>query len=66
MMKLLLKLGANPNVKLTSGGDITPLHYMVEKGSVDGVRALLEKGADPNAKLTGQAEGSTPFHFATE
>jgi len=66
MLRLLLELGADPNVKLTSGGDLTPLHYMIQKGSVEGVRLLLENGADPNAQMSGPAQGSTSFHIVKE
>jgi ankyrin repeat protein len=66
MLRLLLELGADPNVKLTSRGDLTPLHYMIQKGSVEGARLLLENGADPNAQMSGHAQGSTAFHIVKE
>jgi ankyrin repeat protein len=59
LVELLLRHGADPNVK-DSAGD-APLHKAVEYGVVDVAAVLLRHGADPNAR---NKEGRTPLHAA--
>jgi hypothetical protein len=61
IVELLLKRGADPNVKDDNGQ--TPLHIAALWGHVDVVRVLLEHRADPNAK---DNDGKTPLHYAAE
>ena len=58
-VKLLLKLGANLNVRNKSGD--TPLHIAVEEGRIEIVEILLEAGADIQVE---DHENNTPLHLA--
>lgn len=51
MVQLLLKNGANPNLRMSSGmtPGKTPLMYAVSLGDADTVELLLTYGADPGA-----------------
>ncbi|KIO01817.1 hypothetical protein M404DRAFT_1002774 [Pisolithus tinctorius Marx 270] len=58
---LLLKHGANPNLKDDVG--LSPLHWAVVRGNRAILRRLVEIGADIHAK---DAEGRTPRDMAVE
>ena len=72
-LRLLLRHGADPNVKYAKGGEKkgrTPLIQVVtnkyagesEKGIVDAIGALIEGGADPDAVWRGgKGKGRTPL-----
>ena len=57
MAKVLLSLGADPNLKDSVGN--TPLRYAVRKNFSEMVEVLLNHGADVNAKNN---SGDTPLH----
>eukprot|EP00798_Chlamydomonas_sp_ICE-L_P004632 gene4632-14826_t len=46
-LRLLLRAGANPNVK--TGGGRTPLHAAARMGNMQGVKELVDYGADVHA-----------------
>ena len=58
--KLLLKLGANPNIKNKLGE--TPLHKAADSGLARIAKILLDSKADPNLQTN---EGETALHMAT-
>ena len=51
MVSLLLIRGADVNLATSFGGQRTPLHIAVRRGSIDVVELLLAHGADVNARL---------------
>ena len=57
--RMLLKRGADPNVKSKSGD--SPLHLAADDGNLRLVRMLLEAKAEPNLP---QTDGETPLHKA--
>ncbi|KAL7949484.1 ankyrin repeat-containing domain protein [Trichoderma barbatum] len=57
--ELLLKSGANPNIKDQKGR--TPLHHATETYQEISMKLLLEHSADPNIV---DHNGRTPLHFA--
>ena len=59
--EMLIKHGANCNVKDHKG--LTPLHYAVNKLSIDLVQLLLNHGANGNVK---DHNGLTPLHYAVK
>ncbi len=65
-VEILLKRGADPNVRGTEGEDgydhsgMTPLHLVVDHANVRMVKLLLDNGAD--CTLT-DAKGNNVFHF---
>jgi ankyrin repeat protein len=59
LVELLLRAGANPNVKNRYG--VTPLSVACENGNATIVEALLKAGGDPNVAL---ASGETPLMTA--
>ena len=61
IVKLLLKKGADPNVRQQNG--FTPLHAAAQNGDVTSIRDLLLNGADAHAK---SAEGKTALDYATK
>lgn len=60
-VRLLLKYGANPNVK--DGNDATPLHNAACEGPVRIVELLLKAGANPNVW---DVNDQTPAHVIFE
>ena len=58
---LLLKSGANPNLKDWSGS--TPLHDACEINDLERVKKLIEAGADPRIK---NKDGLTPIEVAKD
>ncbi len=73
MVKLILKLGANPTQKFRDSNGATttewvPIAYAMTKGT-DLLDALLEGGADPNMKFEradALREHWTPLGFAIQ
>jgi len=61
MVRLLLKLGADPNAR--SGGGMTPLHEAAGNGNMEIVKLLLSAGASVRAKSD---SGKTPAELASE
>lgn len=61
MLRLLLELGANPNVEDIGGQ--TPLHLVAAIHPPEMTRLLLDARADPNARVKGH--GLTALHLAT-
>lgn len=62
ILEVLLKYGANPNVKEIEGiGGCTPIHRAVEKNNYELVQTLLKAGADPNIT---EKNGFTTLHLA--
>gem|GEM_PF-1314161 len=61
IVEVLLKRGADPNVKDDNGQ--TPLHIAAQEGHVDVVRVLLERGADPRIADNG---GHIPLDYAKD
>jgi len=61
IVKLLLKNGADPNVRQQNG--LTPLHAAAQNGDITSIRDLLLNGADAYAK---SEQGKTAFDYATE
>ncbi|KAI1722541.1 ankyrin repeats (3 copies) domain-containing protein [Ditylenchus destructor] len=59
--QMLLKSGAQPNVKQSDGQ--TPLHIASRSGNVDMIRLMLSEGADPQIKAN---NGETPLHVAAK
>ncbi len=59
IVQMLLKNGANPNVRETGG--FTPLHAASENGDVEMIHALILAGADLHAK---SADGRLPLDLA--
>ena len=57
--KILLKNGADPNIKCSMGE--TPLYQAVDMGKLDHVKLLLNSGANPNIV---QDDGFSPLHAA--
>jgi hypothetical protein len=57
--KVLLELGANPDVRSSRGR--TPLHDCARHGKLDAAKVLLELGANPDAR---SSRGRTPLHSA--
>lgn len=64
MAKILLKRGADVNIKVTGEDSRTCLHAACLCGSVEMVRLLLENGADPDASTSTAMR--TPLHWAAE
>jgi len=58
-IKLLLRMGANPNVKDNYGA--TPLHYAAYQGRDGAVKLLLENCANPSVS---NKSGKTPKEYA--
>lgn len=58
--KLLLKQGADPNLKTAVGEP--PLYLAVDLNQPSLVQLLLNYGAEPNCR---NADGETPLHLAT-
>lgn len=61
IVKMLLELGALPNVR--EQGGYTPLHAAAQHGNVDIIRALLLGGADLTLKSD---DGKTPLDIAMD
>ena len=61
ILKLLIELGANVNLKVKKYNDITPLHIGALMGKIEIVKLLLKEGANVNSK---DKYGDTPLHFA--
>ena len=61
IVKMLLKNGANPNVR--EGGGFTPLHAAAENGSGEIIQLLIMAGADLHAKSN---NGRIPLDLATD
>jgi len=61
LVELLLKNGANPNVRDEAAGNETPLLAAVRNEKADIVSLLLEAKADPNIP---NSEGWAPLHWA--
>jgi len=61
IMKMLLKNGANPNVRDGSGN--TPLHTAAFNGDLESIQALILGGADLKIR---NANGKIPFDLAAE
>ncbi len=59
--ELLIKRGANVNVKQQSG--VTPLHSAAHNGNLEIAKLLIENGADVSAQTT---TGQTPLDLAKE
>jgi ankyrin len=64
MAKVLLKRGADVNVKVTGEDSRTCLHAACLCGSVEMVRLLLENEADPDASTS--TDMRTPLHWAAQ
>jgi ankyrin repeat protein len=66
MIKLLLRMGANPNGYPENGSGFhshaTPLHQAVQSASLDAVKLLVEAGAKPEA--TDKVYDGTPLGWA--
>jgi ankyrin repeat protein len=62
VLRMLLEGGADTSSGGHPYGD-TPLHIMVTKERIGGVRTLLEHGADPGVK---DFFGNTPLHWAAK
>lgn len=60
-VRVLLALGANPNIASTEGLAMTPLHWAAGWGNVGTVRALERAGADCRAR---NGAGRTPAEEA--
>jgi ankyrin repeat protein len=58
-VRLLVELGANPNIK--TGGGWTPLHKAATYCHVSVIQILLSSGADPNVQ--GDIGENTPLHY---
>jgi ankyrin repeat protein len=61
VVKLLLKQGADPNLRFDKSGEasaMTPLHEFADSGKPGVIRALIESGADVNAR---DGFGRTPL-----
>ena len=61
MTKLLLEVGANPNLQDENG--ITALHYASERGHAKVTKFLLDSGADPNVQCR---QRRTALHWASQ
>ena len=61
-LRLLLRIGANPNQPVEEGG-LTALHTAAQWGNSAVIRLLVENGADPSVKTT---SGSTALDLACE
>ncbi len=59
--ELLIKLGANVNVRQEDGG--TPLHVAVTLGRVELTKLLIDNGADVNAKNRGGAKPASGLYL---
>jgi len=59
--ELLIKLGANVNVRQEDGG--TPLHIAVTLGRVELTKLLIDNGADVNAKNRGGAKPASGLYL---
>jgi len=74
IVRMLLKNGANPNVKCSKYGgydQLTPLHLAAQNGDKEIVQALVSAGADANASariISGGKlyTGWSPLHFASQ
>ncbi|GHT16452.1 hypothetical protein FACS1894189_0150 [Planctomycetales bacterium] len=64
VIPILLKAGADVNVKDKCGLGYQPLHLAVENGAVESIIALIKGGADINAK-GGLYSRNTPLYSAT-
>jgi len=62
VVRLLLKLGANPNIAANDTG-LTPLHWASGSGNLSAVRALVRGGADMQTK---DKMGRTPQDLALQ
>jgi len=60
-MQLLLRAGANPDVRSSSRYGWTPLIHAAVLRCTDMIRILVAAGADVNAT---DADGATPLHYA--
>jgi 26S proteasome non-ATPase regulatory subunit 10 len=59
--RILLRHGANPNVKNRFGGSLTPLHEAVRNRSAEMSDLLLQYGADVNSQTSNL---DTPLYYA--
>ncbi|XP_071958222.1 ankyrin repeat domain-containing protein 27-like [Antedon mediterranea] len=60
LVALLLRRGANPNVRNTSYQQVTPLHLACKENKTKVVQLLLDHGAKCNTKDVG---GNSPLHY---
>ncbi|XP_063675469.1 transient receptor potential cation channel subfamily A member 1 homolog [Bolinopsis microptera] len=60
MIKAMLDAGQDVNLSNSSDG-FTGLHYAVDSGNLEAVRALLFRHADPNKR---GPDGASPLHWA--
>ncbi len=60
-LDVLLRRGANVNVRSGGANRVTPLHMAAARGQMAAVRALLKAGADVNAR---DLRGQTPLRWA--
>jgi hypothetical protein len=63
MVKLLLDKGAGIN-KTTVNDKLTPLHFAVMMGDLEGVKLLLNRGANLNARANLSLRPTTPLSFS--
>ena len=63
----LIEQGADPNIVLEGGGDITtPLIEAVYLNNANRIRQLLEAGADPNLSVGNEYYMNSPFISAMD